>query len=235
MATFAQIQARVQTWLRDLPASTQADIPNLINEAQRELQRRHNFRVMQASTVLTTSADSNALGSIADFKEPRQDPYWTDADGATTPLSWEPSLDFLIQRYQDTDDGAPRLVFWSGTDGTGAVTLQVYPKSDSLSQHGGGQYPVTIPYWKFVPDLVADGDTNWFTVRADKYLRLHAIGWGHMLNLEEGRGGAYLQTAEIEAQGLIMADKSTWVKRPQVMRYSVDAGNRAARNMSWWR
>lgn len=233
MATFAEIQSRVEIWLRDLPADTQAEIPSLINDAQRELQRQHNFRAMEASAVLTTVASVNALGTISDFKEPHVDPFWTDGDGATNRLDWETSLDILVQRFQADSVGAPRYVYWSALSGSDVSSFQVYPASDGLSKQVGGEYPITISYWKWIPKLVADADSNWFTVNADKYLRLHAIGWGHMLNLEEGRASAYLQAAEVEAARIISADKISRVKRPQALRYSVNAGAQVGFERPW--
>jgi len=233
VATFSEIQTKVQTWLRDFPTDTLAEIPSLINDSQRELQRQHNFRVMEAVVSLTTVDATNDLGTIADFKEPRADPFWTDLDGGTTPFDWQPSLDYLVQRYQADSEGSPKYLYWEETSGAGVAGIQVFPLSDGLSQHPGGQYPITIPYWKFLPALSGAGDTNWFTIFGDKYLRLHAVGWGHMLNLDEDRAGPYLRAADIEAQLIIRADKLTRVKRPNVFRYSVNAGNQMGRQINW--
>lgn len=234
MATFLQIQQRVQKWLRDLPADTISEIPSLINEAQRELQRQHNFRTMEASYQFTTTAASNALGSLTDFKEARKRPYWTDNDGSTHEMQWQPSLDYLIQRYQDTSTGSPRYVFYSAIDALGSSTFQVYPKSDSLSQFLGGEYRVTIPYWKLIPDLSGNGDTNWFTVFADKYLRLHALGNATLLNIDEQRASIYLRAADVEAARLISADKMTRVQQPEAFPYSENAESQSGTGPSWW-
>jgi hypothetical protein len=234
VATFLAIQQRVQTWLRDLPADTVAEIPALINEAQRELQRQYNFRVMQASAQFTTVAAANTLGTVTDFKEPRRRPFWTDNDGSTHSIQWQPSLDYLVQRYDDTSTGEPRYVFWSSVDSSNIVTLQVYPKSDSLSLWLGGEYRVTVPYWKRLPALSAGSDTNWFTVNADKYLRLHAVGWATLLNIDEARGATYLRAADVEAQRLISADKMAVVQQPEALPYSTDAETQARCGPGWW-
>ena len=234
MATFLEIQQRVEKWLRDVPADTVAEIPTLINEAQRELQRQHNFRAMQAAAAFTTVAASNTLGTISDFKEPRKRPYWTDNDGSTHEMQWQPSLDYLIQRYDNTSVGAPGFVFWGSTDGSSVVTLQVYPKSDSLSQFDDLEYRVAVPYWNYLPALSADSDTNWFTNKADKYLRLHALGWATLLNIDEERGMVYLRAADNEAKALISADKMSVVQQPEALPYSENAGTQAGVTRGWW-
>lgn len=234
MATFLTIQQRVQTWLRDLPADTIAEIPALLNEAQRELQRQYNFRVMQASVQFTTVAAANTLGTVSDFKEARRRPFWTDNDSSTHPMKWQPSLDYLIQRYDDDSVGAPKFVFWSAVDASNVATFQVYPKSDSLSLWPGGEYRVTIPYWKLIPPLSGAGDTNWFTNNADKYLRLHAIGWATLLNIDEARGATYLRAADVEAQRLIAADKLAVVQQPEDFPYSENADRQTGGSTTWW-
>lgn len=234
MATFIQIQARVQKWLRDLPADTVAEIPALINEAQRELQRPHNFRIMEASVQFTTVTAANTLGTIADFKSPRQRPYWTDNDGTKHPMQWQASLDQLIQHYNDADTGQPRFVFWTSLDNSDVTTVEVHPKSDSLSQWADLEYRVTVPYWKWLPALVADSDTNWFTINADKYLRLHATGWATLLNIDEGRGGVYLKAADNELQRLISNDKMARVTQPEAFSYSVGAERQVGPGTTWW-
>lgn len=235
MATLQGLRSEVEVWLRDLPADTATAIPQLINEAIRELQRKHNFRCMEALASFVTTFQSNALGVISDYKEPRAKPYWVDYDDSTNSMDWQPSLDFLIQRYQNDSTGAPAYVFVSGMDAVGAATMQVYPKADGISQWPDKEYRLFLPYWKYLPALVVGTDTNWFTVFAEKYIRLHAVGWGTLLNIDEARGATYLRAAEGEASRLISADKRERVAQPQVFKYSVNAGEPVDRFGRWAR
>ncbi len=88
MATFTDIQDRVEAAVIDLPATVLAAIPNLVNAAMRKLQSRHNFKVQETATAatLTTLASHTLVAVPSNFKEIRGTPYMLRNDGSTRDL-----------------------------------------------------------------------------------------------------------------------------------------------------
>ncbi len=84
MADFWTLQTRVQRRVIDLPASVISEVPDLINEAIRDLQDSHNFHVMRTLTEETTAAATRALlAKPALFKQLRGRPFYTSFASAT--------------------------------------------------------------------------------------------------------------------------------------------------------
>lgn len=52
-----------------------------------------------------------------------------------------------------------------------------------------------MPYWRYLNDLDADGDTNWFTTYGELYILYQATGHGFMADWNETRAAAEFQLA----------------------------------------
>lgn len=104
-----------------------------------------------------------------------------------------------------TSVGSPRLLAtqdFAAAD-TGLVnSLSVFP----LPDHNGPQtlnYTVYVPYWRYLTDLSANGDTNWFTTYGELYILYQATAHGFMADWAEDRASAEFSLALGYRKGLI--------------------------------
>ena len=195
MPTFQTLQDRVTRRVIDLPASVTAEVPDLINKALRTLQEMHNFRVMGTEQkLLTTTVATHPLSAAvpANFKEHRGRPYLVKNDGSTLDLLLAANRNAVLDVFplnDANDKGEPKLVLDpEPTDDTGARTMEVWPFPDGLSDYSGGEYRVTIPYWRYVAALSGGTDENWFTSNAEWYLTFQATAEAFYLDWDEPRG-----------------------------------------------
>lgn len=217
MATFADIQTRVQRRVIDLLDSVVAEIPTLVNEAQESLMSIHNWTVMRAELQYITnhsSATPQILGQIpSDWKEPRGDPYYIAQQGYTRELTWEPNRTFTYRAWSPFDPnsiGPPRnLLIGEPQNATlpdpdnpdlqaNDLNIEVYPRPDGLSDWNtapGGEYRINVPYWRNLPALVNPTDTNWFTINATAFLVDFATARAFMLDWDEARANYWMAQA----------------------------------------
>lgn len=136
MATFGEMQDRVKAHVIDVPPATAIEIPTIINDVVRQVQVRHNWRVMESTAELTTSAGTHVLGTVAGFKEIMERPWLRFEDGGNREMEWAPSHSVLVRLFALTDTnaalGRPRYVFLKGVDQNDLAALEVYPFSDGL-------------------------------------------------------------------------------------------------------
>lgn len=214
MATFLQLQNRVKTRLIDLPSAVEAEVPTLVNSAIREIEDRHHFKVMEATTgQLTTTINTRTLSSAvpSDFKSLRGKPYLVENTGFTKPLLVTTAQENALDAYDVSgtiDVGQPEVIvdpYFSDENST--RTWEVYPAADGNSDWSDGEYRVVIPYWRYLTDLSADGDTNWFTTNAVEFILRWATAEGFFLNEEEERAAVWFQRAEQQVATVVKADK----------------------------
>lgn len=174
---YGEIQTEVAGNVIDTPPFVQSNIPFYINRAIRKLERRHNFYIMRALTpVFVTTEGVSTLGAVpADFKDWRARPYMVEFLGRVLPLATavdpvEPQIAFGIS--VDTDQRMPYVVYRDNTSGTD--TFYVAPLPDGNSDWSDGEYRIYVPYWKYLPDLAAEADTNWFTENAEEWVMYRA-------------------------------------------------------------
>ena len=186
MSTFAQVRARVQSYLLDVPTALLSEIPAMVNAVIRRAQEKHNFRVMETTFAdqVTTKEVRKLANKPTDWKESRGDPWYKDVKGSLYQMEWAPSLQDAVRAYDDyptVDKGYPMHLLEQDTE------FWVYPYPDGLSDHPGGEYRITIPYWKFLAALSADSDSNWFTTNAEDFVVYGAVGEGFAFNFDETR------------------------------------------------
>lgn len=209
MATFSELQTRVQRRVIDLPAAVQAEIPTLINEAMKQLQRRHNFKVMERVVSFTTVAGTQVLGAVpSDWKEWRDFPFHTENLGRSVPMS-NANAQTGPKMYYPTDaEGFPQIIVESEPiDEAGTRNFILWPIPDGNSDYDDGEYRITIPYWAYLPKLSDSSATNWFTVEAEEYLVNKATAEAFSLDWDEERMAVWSQLAESQAQQIILTDK----------------------------
>ena len=199
MATNAQLQLLIQRRLIDVPTSVTTEIQQLINSAIRTAEETHNFKVMEASQAYTTTTGSASLGNLpSDWKSRRGEPYLRlGQDG----VLGDRAIGYATDRQQ--------IVNWYDVDNTNAygepevlletaTAFEVYPVPDANSQWTNGLHRVVVPYWKYLTDLSADANTNWFTTTQAgiDYIVDKATGEAFLLNWDETRAQLWLARAE---------------------------------------
>ncbi len=243
MATFQNIQDRVTRRVIDLPASVLTEIPTLINEAMRDLQTEHNFKVMEAlSATFTTTVNTNTLGSVpSDFKEYRGKPYLTTDKGEVHKLGIMSGMRQEALRVvgvsTDTDTDRPAFILeGEPSDVAGARVWEVHPLADGLSDYSDGEYRIRVPYWKFLPALSAGTDTNWFTVNAERWLTFHATSMAFGINWDEARASYWEAQAAKEFGKVLKRDKLYRLSSVDTLNFNLDVrGARIDNADRFWR
>lgn len=209
MGTYLAIQNRVEGRVIDLPSFVSSEVPTLINSAIRHLQNAHNFKVMEALLERTTTADSSSLGSVpSNFKEFRGRPYYLTEAGDTEFMEIAASRQAVQGAVNTLDIGSPYFILEAEpTTELNARALEVYPIPDGNSDQSDGEYRVKMPYWKYLADLSADGDTNWFTQNAEEYIVDKATALGFGLDWDYQSEAVWTQKSENWKKDVIKADK----------------------------
>lgn len=210
MATFLELQDRVEANVIDLPTPVLNAVPRLINKAMKKLQRKHNFQVMKTlSGPNLTTVDTRVLMTVpSDWKEWRDKPYMLDdTNGRKQFLSIGPNRTELLTLYDNTDDGPPVYILEAEQDDTGAGSFEVWPLPDGNADFSDGEYRIYLPYWRFLPELSADADTNWFTVNADDYLEYSATSEGFRMDWDKEQADSWRQDAMLEYGDVLRIDK----------------------------
>jgi hypothetical protein len=208
---YSTLQSRVQTRVIDLPTAVQAEIPTLINDAIHFLCAQHNFKVMEAQTSYITTAAAHIIGQIpSDWKEQRDNSYYISNVGWTKELAWQPSRLYINRRWAPADPnqiGPPRDIFLGESEIDTApdpgnpdqdmsqLNIEIFPFPDGQSDWPDGQYRIRIPYWRYLPDLSAGTDHNWFTDWCDRFIVDYASADAFMLDWDEARAGLWMAKA----------------------------------------
>ncbi len=194
MATFGELQSRVRANIIDLPSNVSSRVPDLINQAIRELEDRHNFIGMQAFHTPISTIGTNSLGTLpTNWKESYGDAtYISDPNtNENLPLKWLGSYSQGAILFPSTRPGPPQLL-----NNPTATSLFVLPFPDGRSLYSDGEYRFFIPYYSYLPELVNSGDTNFFTDRASLYIEQWATGEAFPRNWDEERAAFWKQLAE---------------------------------------
>lgn len=208
MATFQEIQTRVNRRVIDLPTAVQLEVPILVNEAIKRLAGAHNFKVMEVEAPYTTTLATRTLGAVpSDFKEHRGNPYELLDDGSTRPVYQAPDIANINRYYTALDEGPPNFILDPEPDSEGARSYQIWPLPDGNSDYDDGEYRIRVPYWRYPAILSASGDTNWFTVNAEEYIVFQATSEAFAIDWDEERSVFWATKAASELRTVIKRDK----------------------------
>jgi len=143
-----------------------------VNIAIRKLQHeKHNFKVQEKLVEFTTVLATRTLGAVpADWKEHNGKPWSVDFEGPRHKLAVAPDRGSIIPIFDDIEDGPPRAILIGEQSDIGAANFEMWPLPDGNSTYSDGEYRIVIPYFRILPALVNNGDTNWFTVNAEEYI-----------------------------------------------------------------
>lgn len=214
MATFAELQTRVERNVIDLPSTVAAAIPQLINSAMKTIQTKHNFKVMETLLPATTVLNTRVLvATPANWKEPHGDPWYVeDATGTKHRITWAPSREGFVGvpwwTVDDEQTSFPKFLLQSEpTNDAGGSNIEVWPLPDGASDYSNGEYRVVIPYFRYVAALTGDSSTNWFTVNADQYLEFEATQQAFAIDWDEDRMAIWAQKAKMIYDEILRRDK----------------------------
>lgn len=226
--TYLSMQQRVQRRVIDLPSAVLAEVPQLVNTALKQLQEGHNFKVMESEFSVYTTVDSHTMavsvGGAAwtlptspsvNFKEWRGEPWFTRyQDGSTGPMTWAPSKEALWSAFSEggatnSDRGYPMVLLEGVSDDSNVRTISVYPLPDGASDFSDGEYRITVPYYRYLPELSADGSSNWLTLQpsGEEFIVNWAAGEAHGLNWDYEKEAVMKSKAEINRKMVVNADK----------------------------
>lgn len=207
MPTFAELRANTLLLVIDTPTAVQQLVGSFVNSAIKRLQRRHNFKVMEASTTYTTTTLVRELGiRPGDWKQPRGKPYFIGELDGFAEIEYTASLGQALAYYGDNPDfdyGPPSAIF----EDDATSSLLVFPYPDGLSTNSDGEYRVTVPYWRYLAPLSSDSDTNWFSENAEDYIQYRAASEAFFANEDEDRAAVWARRAEDEMRNIINTDK----------------------------
>lgn len=207
MADFVSLKNEVLAMVIDTPSSVQTYVPTFINRAIRKLQAKHDFKVMEAEISFVTTPDTRVLGPRpSDWKKSRGQPYFIEDLGGFIPMSWASNRQEPLAAFgndPDVDTGSPQVLFEDDLPGE----LDFYPYSDTNSDYSDGEYRITVPYWKYLGNLIADSDSNWFTTNAEDYIVFRATSFAFWADHDEERAQIWLQRANQEYHDILLLDK----------------------------
>lgn len=208
-STFLQIRTRVQENVIDLPTAVLNRIPLLVNQAQRQLQIDHNFKVMEALFEPSTTIATRRLGGVpTDFKEYRGTPWFLKNDGSISQMIQANKREDIWKSIDEADTNFPMVILQAVENDTqGNGDFWVYPLPDGNSDYTDGEYRVKVPYWAFLADFVNDGDTNWFSNKADLFLEYRATARAFALDWDVQNQGKWETMAAVEKKDIIKRDK----------------------------
>lgn len=207
--TFKQLQDRVKSNVIDLPTAIVSAVPRLVNSAIRKVQVDHNFKIMEALFQPSTVINTRSLGTVpADFKEYRGEPWFLKNDASVTKVSLANKREDIYTAIDENDAYFPMVILQAVQNDTqGNGDFWVYPLPDGASDYPDGEYRIKIPYWAFLNDLVSDGDTNWFSNKADLFIEYKATAEAFARNWDAERSVWWEQKAAIEHKDILKLDK----------------------------
>lgn len=183
MGTFATIKTRVQRRVIDLPAAVQAEVPDLVNMAMKTLQTKHNFKVMEKTSIFLTTSGSYILTSLpSDWKEWNGHPILLNPFSSGDKLVWSDGVDGTLRTFSPIDIGRPEVLRVAEMDDAGTANIEVLPLPDTSSDWVDGNYHVMLPYWRYLPALSADGDNNWLTNNGEEFIVNQAVAEGFLMD-----------------------------------------------------
>lgn len=219
MSTFAELKTQFEVWMIDNNTQLTGETANLIKKGHREVQKRHNFKVMEAtSSAYSVTSLTRKLTTVpSDWKEKRARPWVTDTNGNTKLIDWIPSEEQAVLLYDDnttSDIGEPEYLLEVATSaGSTLNDIHVYPYPSSAVTD-----TITIPYWRYLPELSGDSDTDFITQNLEWVVLFHALSIGFRLNQDNEQATTYAVMAEAEFKKERNLDKKKKFGRSGVLR-----------------
>lgn len=209
MATYSELQTRVSRRLIDAPASLTAEVPKLVNEAYRTAQKLHNFWIMKTSITLPTvsSPATRVLAAVpSNFKEYRKHPYRTSEFGGPYKMAVLPSRQAALANVGEDSEGPPSYILETEPDDTGVSNWEVWPLPEGGSDYSDGEYRVVVPYWRYLPLLVAGSDASWLTDFGEEWIVAKATAMGFAVDWDADNTVIWESLATKKWKEILQAD-----------------------------
>lgn len=214
---FLELKNEVLLNVIDTPTAIQTLVPRYVTRAVRKLQQKHNFKAMEAEVEFTTVSLIRVLGARPlDWKQPRGVPYFVENSGRVHDMQWVANRSDAQYRWGTStqfDYGWPQGL----QEDDLAQVFDVYPYPDQLSDYTDGNYRITVPYWKYLGTLIADGDTNWFTDNADEWIVYKATADGFFANEDVAQSQIWQARADRVYNDILQLDKDRRYAETQTM------------------
>lgn len=214
---FAELKAEVLTLVIDVPTAVQTLTPRFVTRAVRKLQQKHNFKTMEAEFSINTVPLTRELAPRpSDWKQPRGNPYFIENNGRVVDMQWVSNRSDAQFRWGTNSQfnfGHPQGLYEDDL----SATFSVYPYPDALSDYPDGNYLVTVPYWKYLGNLIADGDTNWFTDNADEWIVYTSVAMAFSANEDEQRAQYWDNRARTQYADILLLDKDRRLAETQTL------------------
>jgi hypothetical protein len=191
--TFGEMQAALADWLavndKRLPVSARK---HLINLALVELQRMELWRFCYYQTTFTVLAGSGTAQTPQDMIEPDSLAYRDSVSGVYMQLGYLPPSEFQA-RYDvlNISPGTPEAYTIIGTN----IVLSHKPTVDT-------QFVFT--YYRLLPELVADSDTNDFLKLAWDAVLFAALEKAVVFGIEDARAPLFAQLKQQALQKILV-------------------------------
>lgn len=191
--TFKELQDALSDWLamneKRLPASARKQIINL---ALLEVQKRALWRFCYHTTQGTLLAGTNILQTPSDMIEPESITYQSSS-GAQTIVEFLPPGEFDARFGKNVSSGEPTRY----TIQRNNFVFNSTPTSD---------IPMTIGYYRILPPLVNDNDSNDFTNIAWDVILYTALELASIFGIEDPRVPLLAQKKEESLRRLLVTE-----------------------------
>lgn len=173
MATLAQINAEVLRIVEEHIDALTTAITTHVQRAQRAIEDRCGFAIQRAEVTYQVMPSTTSYTKPADFVAVRKAPYLLERSDSTQYRRLAEMEDFLHLGLIGTT-GVPR--YWREI---GEEDIAFWPIGDSAgpSISTPGAYEITVPYYKRLTTLSADGDENWWSQHLDDVLAWRAAAF----------------------------------------------------------
>ena len=168
LSTYDELQAAVADWLAREDLETQ--IIDFITIGEARINRE--LRVREMIETVTDTVSTQELAVPADFIETLQFKINSDTP---SPLEYRPVED-MERRTASETSGVPVAFSVVGTN------FRLFPTPD-------GEYTYTLEYYKKVPALTADNQTNWLLSKAPDVYLYAALCEGAKFLMDDARIG----------------------------------------------
>lgn len=203
--TFGEIKAEVQKNIIRRQQEITELIPVWINRVQFEICRAYNFSFLKTINFIETTAGTSEYSLPDDFKDDIS--IWVESENAYLPLELITFDDALKLYPPNAPQGRPeRFVMMDGK-------IYLYPTPDKT-------YSLMEYYYRYLPELVNDEDTNYITENFPDVLVKGAVYEG-MVWLQEGDMTIWLQRYQSALRDMIAYDQKRRIPSKFFLKYSL--------------
>ena len=164
----------------------------------------------QGTSITPASIAFNVAGGFKQFMDGAEPTFVRYQDGSIRFVSVAPDRRSIYGTFTEGDNAFPSvLLIAPPSDNNNTSTMEVYPLPDGLSDWPDGEYRLQVPYFAFMPNLSANGDSNWLTQQpnGEQFLIAWATAEAFSLDWDPQHEAQWKAKAELAAKRLMNQDK----------------------------